>query len=296
VSVLGNLLARCAEVASCPHLGISLGARAGVASLGIVGSLLRRCDTLGDAIRALKAHLKVLDRGTLIHIEKAEDAVVLSCLQYGSAGRGGGLIAESLLATIVSAFRELCGAAWAPSEVHLARRVPEDSNSFRSFFRAPVRFNQELTALHFPARHLGLGVSTADPQLRLALERAVCELEAISQANLVDQLKRSLRKRLATGDCSCEEVSRRFSIHRRTMNRHLKAAGTGFRTVLDELRFEVARQLVSDTELPLAQIAAALNFSEPAAFTRAFERWSGGVSPHNWRRLDRADGSLLQPQ
>jgi AraC-like DNA-binding protein len=279
-----------------PHLGISLGARAGVASLGIVGSLLRRCDTLGDAIRALKAHLKVLDRVTLIHIEKAEDAVVLSCLQYGSAGRGGGLIAESLLATIVSAFRELCGAAWAPSEVHLARRVPEDSNSFRSFFRAPVRFNQELTALHFPARHLGLGVSTADPQLRLALERAVCELEAISQANLVDQLKRSLRKRLATGDCSCEEVSRRFSIHRRTMNRHLKAAGTGFRTVLDELRFEVARQLVSDTELPLAQIAAALNFSEPAAFTRAFERWSGGVSPHNWRRLDRADGSLLQPQ
>jgi AraC-like DNA-binding protein len=290
VSVLGNLLARCAEVAHCPHLGISLGARAGVASLGMVGSLLRRCDTLGDAIRALGAHLKILDRGTLVHVQKAEDAVVLSCLQYGSAGRGGGLIAESLLATIVTAFRELCGAAWAPSEVHLARRVPEDSNAFRSFFRAPVRFNQELTALLFPARHLGLRVSTADPQLRLALERAVCELEAVTRADLVDQLKRSLRKRLATGDCSCEEVSRRFSVHRRTMNRHLKAAGTGFKTVLDELRFQVARQLVSDTELPLAQISAALNFSEPAAFTRAFERWSGGTSPQTWRHLERAEG------
>ena len=103
-------------------------------------------------------------------------------------------------------------------------------------------------------------MSTADPQLRLALERAVHELEAIARADLVDQLKRSLRERLATGDCSCEEVSRRFSVHRRTMNRHLKAAGTGFRTVLDELKFEVARQLVSDTELPLAQISAALNF------------------------------------
>jgi len=288
VSVLGDLLARCAEVASCPHLGISLGARAAVESLGIVGSLMRRCDTLGDAIRALEDHLQVLDRGTLVHLEMTDDAVVLGCLQYGSAGRGGGIIVESMLATICSALRELCGRDWVPSEVLLARRVPNDSNAFRSFFRAPVRFNQELTALVFPASHLRLRVSSADPELKLAFARAVGELKAIAPADLVDQLKRSLRKRLATGDCSCEKVSRRLSVHRRTINRHLKAAGTGFRTVLDELRFEVARQLVSDTELPLAQISAALNFSEPAAFTRAFARWSGGTSPQKWRHLDRA--------
>ena len=100
VSVLGDLLARCAELAGCPQLGISLGARAGVESLGIVGSLMGSCDTLGDAIRALKAHLQILDRGTLVQLEKADDAVVLSCLQYRSAGRGGGIIVESLLATI----------------------------------------------------------------------------------------------------------------------------------------------------------------------------------------------------
>ena len=137
-------------------------------------------------------------------------------------------------------------------------------------------------------------MSTADPQLRLALQRAVRELEAIARADLVDELKRSLRERLATSDCSCEEASRQFSVHRRTMNRRLKAAGTSFRTVLDELRFEVARQLLSDTDLPLAQISAALNFSEPAAFTRAFRRWSGGISPQKWRHLDRADHSLLR--
>ena len=90
ITVLGNLLARCAEVASCPHLGVSLGARASLASLGIVGSLMRRCDTLGEAIGALEDHLQVLDRGTLVQLETADDAVVLSCLQYGPAGRGGG--------------------------------------------------------------------------------------------------------------------------------------------------------------------------------------------------------------
>ena len=164
VTVLGNLLARCAEVARCPHLGVALGARASLASLGIVGSLMRRCDTLGDAIGALEDHLQILDRGTLLHLETADDAVVLSCLQYGPAGRGGGIIVETLLATIVSAFRELCGRDWAPSEVHLARRVPDDGTALRAFFRAPIRFNQELTALVFPARHLGLQSELGRPR------------------------------------------------------------------------------------------------------------------------------------
>jgi hypothetical protein len=33
--------------------------------------------------------------------------------------------------------------------VHLARRVPDDGTAFRLFFRAPVRFNQELTLSSF---------------------------------------------------------------------------------------------------------------------------------------------------
>ena len=111
---------------------------------------------------------------------------MLSCLGYGSAGRGGGIIVESLLATICTALRELCGHDWFPAEVHLARRVPEDSSAFRSFFRAPIRFNQELTALVFPRRDLALKVSTADPELRLPLQRTVRELEAIARADLVD--------------------------------------------------------------------------------------------------------------
>jgi AraC-like DNA-binding protein len=37
----------------------------------------------------------------------------------------------------------------------------------------------------------------------------------------------------------------------------------------------------------LAQISAALDFSEPAAFTRAFQRWSG-VSPSRLRSQQKA--------
>ena len=49
------------------------------------------------------------------------------------------------------------------------------------------------------------------------------------------------------------------------------------------MRAAIARHLLADTELSLAHIAAALDFSEAAAFTHAFRRWSGGVPPSVWR-------------
>ena len=60
---------------------------------------------------------------------------------------------------------------------------------------------------------------------------------------------------------------------------HIVADGFRF---TNEIRFEIARQLLEDTEVPLAQIAAALGYSEASAFTRAFRRWSG-QTPTAWR-------------
>jgi AraC-like DNA-binding protein len=100
-------------------------------------------------------------------------------------------------------------------------------------------------------------------------------------------LRQMLRTKLPRGRCSADDMARNLGLHKRTLNRHLKAAGTGFRAVADGVRFEVARQLVADTNIPLAQISAALDFSEPAAFTRAFERWSG-VSPSLLRSQQKA--------
>ena len=84
------------------------------------------------------------------------------------------------------------------------------------------------------------------------------------------------------GGCSAEKVAGLLAMHRRTLARRLSAEGTAFSIMADEGRFEIARQLIDHTDIPLAQIAAALDFSEASAFTRAFRRWSG-QTPSAWR-------------
>jgi AraC-like DNA-binding protein len=96
-------------------------------------------------------------------------------------------------------------------------------------------------------------------------------------------VRRVLRTELLKDTCSVAAIACLFSMHRRTLHRHLQTEGVAFRQVANEIRFEIACDLLANTEMTLSQIAAALRYSEPSAFTRAFRRWSG-QTPSAWRR------------
>jgi AraC-like DNA-binding protein len=99
---------------------------------------------------------------------------------------------------------------------------------------------------------------------------------------LAEDLRRVLRTELLKGTCSANSIARLFSMHRRTMSRHLNAEGLAFRRLANQIRFEIACELLENTDMTLSQVAAVLRYSEQSAFTRAFRRWSG-QSPSAWR-------------
>ena len=63
-----------------------------------------------------------------------------------------------------------------------------------------------------------------------------------------------------------------LSMHPRTLNRRLSAEGKNFRDLLGEAHFEVARQLLTVTNIKVTAIAEMLGYADPSGFTRAFER------------------------
>jgi AraC-like DNA-binding protein len=150
------------------------------------------------------------------------------------------------------------------------------------FFRAPVRFDEEEAALVFPAALLDERISGADAVHRRILKERIRDREATHDHGLTGELRRLLRSRMAKGNCSVSAVADSVALHRRTLNRRLRAEGTKFRRLAAETRFEIARQLLADTSVPMVQVAIALGYSEASAFTRAFKKWSGRT-PSEWR-------------
>jgi AraC-like DNA-binding protein len=72
-------------------------------------------------------------------------------------------------------------------------------------------------------------------------------------------------------------------VSERTLQRRLTERGLSYRVLLDQVRYQQARELLRARRMTIEQIAVALGYSEMAAFTRAFTRWFG-ASPSSYRR------------
>lgn len=279
---LGRLLTLSVARTNCPHFGLLVGRRATILSLGMVGRLMQQSETVGDAMRALVSNLSIQNRGSVPSLTVSGDTALFTFSVYQPEAESADQISDGSLAVAVNALRALCGADWNPIEVLLPRAAPVDQEPYRRHFRAPVRFNQESAIIVFAARDLDVRIAGADPVLRLLLEERIRQIKGSQGSEFSDDIRRLLRTRLTSTHCSAEEIAHLLAMHRRTLSRRLKGSGMGYRAITNEIRFEIARQLLEGTEVPLAQIAAALGYSEASAFTRAFRRWSG-QTPTTWR-------------
>ena len=287
-TALGRLLTLSVARTNCPHFGLLVGQRATILSLGMVGRLMQHSETVGDALRVLVSNLSIQNRGAVPSLTISGDVALFSFSVYQPQTESADQISDGSLAVAVNALRALSGADWNPIEVLLPRAAPRDLEPFRRHFRAPIRFNQETAVILVPTRDLDRRVVGADPILRTMLEERIQQMKGAPDSAFSDDIRRLLRTRLTRQRCSAEDIAKLLTMHRRTLNRRLQGSGMGYRAITNEIRFEIARQLLVETEVPLGEIAAALGYSEASAFTRAFRRWSGRT-PTAWRADGRHD-------
>jgi|JI6StandDraft_1071083.scaffolds.fasta_scaffold166462_1 AraC-like DNA-binding protein len=167
--------------------------------------------------------------------------------------------------------------------VRLRHPAPRGADDHARLFGCAVSYGQPRDELEFDATLLALPVRTANPALleHLAAHgRAMVHALPPSDA-LLDRVRHALRS-LPPQDVPLAHVAHALRCSPRTLQRRLRDAGTSLQALLDEVRYQRAQALLGDPARGLKDIAAALGFSEPAAFHRAFVRWSGR-SPGQWR-------------
>ena len=96
-------------------------------------------------------------------------------------------------------------------------------------------------------------------------------------------VERRVEPLLETGEVSIDRIARELGFSRQTLYRRLKAEGVTFEELVDGLRRRLALRFVREQRLPVKEAAWRLGFSDPAAFSRAFKRWTGS-SPSAMRR------------
>jgi AraC-like DNA-binding protein len=187
---------------------------------------------------------------------------------------------DAILAGTFNFLRELAGPAWLPAEIFIPHARPRDVAPYRRLLKVQPRFDAEFCAIRFDARWLAHPVENADPARRTS---ALARLEAAGPGEFRDRVMRAVRTVLLHGKHSGDDVAQMLSMHRRTLNRRLKAQGTTFQRVLDQVRFDVACHLLGQSDIPLDDVAATLGYAGVSPFMRTFRRWAG-TTPGQWRR------------
>ncbi|WP_245524543.1 helix-turn-helix domain-containing protein [Methylobacterium nonmethylotrophicum] len=177
--------------------------------------------------------------------------------------------------------RSLCSPHWSTEEGLLPRLEPEDTTPYKRVFRAPVLAGDRRAGV--PGRLLRRSIEGANPLIRAVAERRIRRREAVIPADVTADVQRRVRSTAIRQRMSKIHVAQALAIGPRTLSRRLKTEGTTVKFVTNQTRLAMAKQRLADTTISLAEIPAALEFSEPAAFTHAFRRWTG-MMPSAWRK------------
>jgi len=193
------------------------------------------------------------------------------------------LLAESAFARTVTTVR----AMWSsipqlahltfPKAIRFTHKEPAYRAEYERIFGAPIFFNSNMNALSLDEEFLKVSLPRANPHLSKALTAHAEELlkNLESSKTTRSEVEKLLMANLQSGPTSVDVIARQLGMSRQTLFRRLKAEGVTFEKVFDELRHRMAVKYLEDKKLSVNETAYLVGFSDQAAFSHAFKRWTG---------------------
>ena len=198
---------------------------------------------------------------------------------------------ETLLVMLLGLLCWLAGRRVALARLEWAQPQPAHADEYRRMFSPLQRFDAPVTAAFFDARVLAGAVSVSAASLKAFLRDAPQSvfLKQGLASGLSDRLRRQCREALDRGDAAptLAMLAPACRLSAATLRRRLQAEGAAWGQLKDEVRRDLALQLLAEGRLSVGDIAARLGFNDASTFYRAFRKWTGSA-PGAWRSAARA--------
>ncbi len=278
---------------ACDALGdITFGAKAGLCwkvSNSVTGYISKYSKDLRAAIENTSRFHEIIDPAVFYALKLSSNAASFEVSWKDAGYSKYHRHTEFLLFGVLSRMRHITQSAFYPIELRFDHEVRNSAREFEKLAGFPVVFGAESLEIILSHSTLDLPIPTYDLRLREHLteygDRLLAERPRNKMA-LRSQVEGLLTKSLPSKMLSANDVASSLGMSASTFARRLKDDGTSFRTIVDELRFDLSKTLMKDG-MTLSEISFALGYADQAAFSTAFKRWTGtaprdfNVTPHS---------------
>ena len=277
-----ELLEITARATHTEDLALRLAAQRKLSALGPISLVLREEPTPRQALHTLCRYLKLVNPSLMLDVQDAGRLVIIREELLPSPGLAMRQSVELAVGSMFRMLSELAGPHWKPQEVCFTHRPPAQASAHRSFFGRNVKFHQEFNGLVCLASDLAqarpAGDKVAAGFARKFLEAALHTRQDSAQ----ETCYQTILALLPSGDCSVVAVSRLLGRDRRTLHRQLGAENLSFSHVLDQVRSDLVKRHLHESDLPLGEVAELLGFAGLSSFSHWF-RTHFGCSASQWR-------------
>ncbi len=273
------------EAVKDPCMGLKLASLWHPSHLGSLGYAWLASSSLYTALKRLSRYVRIINDALEVHLEEDGDNLVVTIIS-DSREDPAHYHADASAAILVSMCRVNYGEKLNPVAVSFKHSEKACSGEYFSFFRCPVEFSSDKDCVTLSLDKLNTPLTSSNPQLAQLTDQVMINyLARLDKGDIVQQLKAVIIDQLPNGNVTEDTISEAVFLSKRSMQRRLQGKDTTFKSVLTEVREDLALKYIHDRKLTLTEISFMLGFSEMSSFSRAFKRWTG-ESPKEFRKLD----------
>ncbi len=286
VSTVASIAADVADAFEDPHIGLEMATKAPRGLYGVVEFAARNSPTVFEAMRRVVRYQNLLEDLARITWEERPYGVVLEHRLPTEREATGPQGNEFTLALFLRILDELVETPVVPERIWFAHNEkPRSLERLEKHFRTTrIDFGLGSNGMLLKTELCQQPVRAADPSLLSVLDEYARLLlpSTPNPSDPFDRLRASIRGELSSGSPSLENASKSMHMSVRTLQRRLEESGYTFSKLVDDVRSDVARQLLGDPRISVTEVAFMVGYTHPRAFLRAFRRWTG-ETPQSYR-------------
>lgn len=273
-------------LAGDPLLGLKVGSQVRYSTYSTFGHVVVTSKTVEDALRAVCDLGYYVGGAARFHMVQEGARCTIVHEPRTGAMRAEAVRAEAVLLPFVR-FTNWAAPGVAALKVQLMRESGDHASHFEEAFGVPVHFGQPSHAITWNAAALARPMADANPALNDMLRQHLKD-ELKQDASLAARVEGLLVGAIEGGSVlQIAGVASAFGFSERSLQRALTQEDASFRDLQTAARRKVAEQALRQSAESVASLADRLGYSEPAAFVRAFRRWTGHT-PSRWRKIQQS--------
>lgn len=238
--------------------------------------------TLRSAFERLVRFIKVINDYPTIELKETSKSLSLM-ISVPNMAEVAVFRIDGAMAMLPAMVQSNAGDAFHPQSLKITHPEPEDAGPFYSLFQCPIDFSAGSNTFTISIADADAPRSCSNAQLALLHDQLLIKyLADLEKDNVVERTKASIIDNLPSGNISDAIVAQSLQMSERTLQRWLHEFGTTFKSILNEVREDLASSYIRDSKLTLTEVSYMLGFAEMSTFSRAFKRWTG-QSPSAFR-------------